>query len=143
MDPQFFFFFWLHCVACGILVPRPGVEPMPSAVKSLSPNHWTSREFPMDLQLTKEWIFLFCLWSVQYHLHPSPGVLSDFHGQSWELHVPKSFLHVVFDKVTQWEVLRQGLEDRREKPSFSGGNYRCQVHHNFLSNFLREFRLAP
>ena len=24
-----FFFFWLHLVACGILVPRPGIEPAP------------------------------------------------------------------------------------------------------------------
>ena len=44
-----FFFFWPHCVACGILVPQPGIEPVPSAVKVLSPNHWTSREFPSVL----------------------------------------------------------------------------------------------
>ena len=35
-----------HCMAFGILVPRPGIEPTPSAVKALSPNHWTAREFP-------------------------------------------------------------------------------------------------
>ena len=33
-------------VTCGIFVPRPGVEPVPSAVKVPSPNHWTAREFP-------------------------------------------------------------------------------------------------
>ena len=32
-------------MACGILVPRPGIEPGPMAVKALSPNHWTVREF--------------------------------------------------------------------------------------------------
>ena len=32
--------------ACGILVPRPGIEPGPLAVKVRSPDHWTSREFP-------------------------------------------------------------------------------------------------
>ena len=44
----FFFFFpiWLHRTACGILVPRPGIEPGPSAVRVQSPNHWTAREFP-------------------------------------------------------------------------------------------------
>ena len=26
------FFFWLHHVACGILVPQPGIKPMPPAV---------------------------------------------------------------------------------------------------------------
>ena len=30
---------------CGILVPQPGIETGPMAVKVLSPNHWTAREF--------------------------------------------------------------------------------------------------
>ena len=34
-----------HCEACGILVPQPGIEPGPWAVKVWSPNHWTAREF--------------------------------------------------------------------------------------------------
>ena len=42
----FFFFFWLHRMACGILVPRTGIEPAPLAVRAQSPNHWTAREFP-------------------------------------------------------------------------------------------------
>ena len=51
-----FFFFFLtlcniypmrsHLAACGILAPRPGIEPGPWAVKAWSPNHWTTREFP-------------------------------------------------------------------------------------------------
>ena len=32
--------------ACGILVPWPGIEPGPSAVRARSPNHCTAREFP-------------------------------------------------------------------------------------------------
>ena len=39
-----FFFFWQLHLACGILVPRPGIEP--PAVEAQSPNHWTTREFP-------------------------------------------------------------------------------------------------
>ena len=31
--------------AYGILVPQPGIELGPSAVKALSPNHWTIRKF--------------------------------------------------------------------------------------------------
>ena len=39
----FFFFFWLHCIACGILVPWSGIKPtLPALVQSL--NHWTTRE---------------------------------------------------------------------------------------------------
>ena len=36
----------LHHVACGILVPQPGIEPVPLAMKAWSSNHWTAREFP-------------------------------------------------------------------------------------------------
>ena len=44
--------FWVFCfvwpphVACGILIPRPGIKPMLPAVEAWSPNHWTAREFP-------------------------------------------------------------------------------------------------
>ena len=41
----FIFSFWPCLMACGILVPRPGIEPGPLAVKVWSPNHWTTREF--------------------------------------------------------------------------------------------------
>ena len=40
-----FLFFLPSCVTCGILVPWPGIEPGPSAVRVQSPNHWTAREF--------------------------------------------------------------------------------------------------
>ena len=45
------FFFWLCCAVCGILVPQPGIEPGPLAVKAQSCNHWTTMEFPILLFL--------------------------------------------------------------------------------------------
>ena len=42
----FFVFFWLHRVACGILVPQPGIKPAPPAVEAQSLNHWITREVP-------------------------------------------------------------------------------------------------
>ena len=39
--------FWLYHVACGILVPRPGIKPTPPTVEAWSLNHWTAREVPM------------------------------------------------------------------------------------------------
>ena len=40
-------FFWPTHTACGILVPRPGIEPRPPrAVEARSLNHWTFREVP-------------------------------------------------------------------------------------------------
>ena len=45
-SPTTFVFFWLHCWACGILVPQPGIEPTSPAVEAWSLNHWTTREVP-------------------------------------------------------------------------------------------------
>ena len=42
-------------MACGILVPRPGMEPGPSAVKAPTPNHWTTRELPNNFFLFNSW----------------------------------------------------------------------------------------
>ena len=69
-----FFFFWLSHTACGILVPRPRIEPVPSAVEACSPNHCTAREF---LKWTN-WKALVCihLWNNHHnqdskHIHHS------------------------------------------------------------------------
>ena len=43
-------------MACGILVPQPGIEPGPMAVEVLSPNHWIARECPKNLKN-----LLFCI----------------------------------------------------------------------------------
>ena len=40
------------CAACGILVPRPGIEPVPSALEVQSLNRWTAREVPLTLIIT-------------------------------------------------------------------------------------------
>ena len=42
----FCFVFWPCHAACRILVPWPGIEPMPPAVEAQSLNHWTAREVP-------------------------------------------------------------------------------------------------
>ena len=44
----FLLFFWLHHLACGILVPPPisppGIQLMLSALEGQSLNHWTARK---------------------------------------------------------------------------------------------------
>ena len=40
------FLFCFGCEACGILVPQPGIEPMPPCSGSTGLNHWTAREVP-------------------------------------------------------------------------------------------------
>ena len=41
------------CAACGILVPRPGIEPGLPAVKVGCLNHWTALEFPVKWSLSR------------------------------------------------------------------------------------------
>ena len=43
---NFTYLLLVHCAVCWILVPWPGIEPGPSAVKAQSPNYWFAREFP-------------------------------------------------------------------------------------------------
>ena len=40
------FFLWLYHVAYRILVPQPGIKPVPPAVERQSLNYWTAREVP-------------------------------------------------------------------------------------------------
>ena len=43
-ESLFFFFFCPCSVAYGILFKQLGIEPRPSAVEVLRPNHWTTKE---------------------------------------------------------------------------------------------------
>ena len=67
-----------HAMACGILVPQPGIKPMPPAVEVLSLNHWTTREvpkvyFPFNLclffQVLRQENWHFVLLSLQICAH--------------------------------------------------------------------------
>ena len=40
------FIYWPHSMVCGILVPRPGMEPMPPAGEAQSLNYLTTRNVP-------------------------------------------------------------------------------------------------
>ena len=48
-----FLFFWLCCVACGILIPHPGIGPVPPTAEAWSLNHWTTREVPIYSHLNQ------------------------------------------------------------------------------------------
>ena len=45
-------------MACGILVPQPGIEPVSPAVEAQSLNHWSTREVPGDSLLVSYLLFL-------------------------------------------------------------------------------------
>ena len=49
-------------VACGILVPRPGIEPMPPAMEAWRLSHWTAREIPRLLVVAYGFPVVF-LWN--------------------------------------------------------------------------------
>ena len=41
-----FLIFWPCCVACGILVPQPGTEPVPPVLGGKGLNPWTTMKVP-------------------------------------------------------------------------------------------------
>ena len=49
-------FFWPHCGACEILVSPPRVKREPLVVKTQSPNHRTSKEFPLAALKSMTWL---------------------------------------------------------------------------------------
>ena len=55
------FIYLLYHNACGVLVPRPGIEPMPPTVAARSPNHWATRKVPA-------WLFKQQGWRGKSHL---------------------------------------------------------------------------
>ena len=61
-------------MACGILVPRLGIEPVPPAVEARSPNHWTAREFP-------PFLFMFFLLEL-FSMNKTKATSGDFPGGS-------------------------------------------------------------
>jgi len=55
-----------HHAVCGILVPWPGIEPVPILVKAWSPNHWTARagmtetfDKSINISLCKSWSYIY------------------------------------------------------------------------------------
>ena len=70
-----FFFFWPHWVACRVLVPRPGIEPVPPALGVWSLNHWIAREFPPfpHFMLIPESHSWYLPSSLIFHIHLVPS----------------------------------------------------------------------
>ena len=67
----FLFSFWLCHLACKILVPWPGIEPVSLAVEVRSPNHWTARESPLSfLHLFFSYLSPLVFWT-DCHPHPT------------------------------------------------------------------------
>ena len=46
LSSNIYLFIGLHCLACGILVPQPGIEPVPPIGEAENLNSWTTREVP-------------------------------------------------------------------------------------------------
>ena len=48
---QIFFAFWMHSMACGILVPQAGIEHVSPVVEAWSFNYCTTREVPIKFSI--------------------------------------------------------------------------------------------
>ena len=69
-----YFVFWLHCMACGILVSQPGIGPGSQQWKVPSPNDWTTREFSGNVYFFEELVcFPQCLHHFTFPLTVHKG----------------------------------------------------------------------
>ena len=71
----YLFTFWPHCMACGFSFPGQGSNLGPSAVKTQSLNHWTTREIPT--------FFFFSLYDFPYNCSCKPL----FHLEWWKFNL--------------------------------------------------------
>ena len=55
----FFLSYYFGVSACRILVPQPGIEPMPLAMKAQSLNHWTARQISIYVYIQDFRVFSF------------------------------------------------------------------------------------
>ena len=65
-------------MACGILVPQPGIEPGPSTVRARSPNRWTTGEFP-KMHLFKGYNSVVFSIVAEFCIHPHYLMSEQFH----------------------------------------------------------------
>ena len=121
-------------MACGILVPGPGIEPGALTLRPLSPNHWTNREFP------KRFYFFSCWFDAPNSLVFNINKDISLHKQN-VLCCADSLSHIWLF-VTPWTVARQSplskrilqarILERVAMPSSRGSSWpsdRTQVSH--------------
>ena len=64
--------FWPRCMACRILVPKPGTEPMSPALTAQSLNHWTTRE--VSLAVIFNGVFWMDKFGWRMYLYPPKNI---------------------------------------------------------------------
>ena len=77
-----FFFPFLGLCPLWILVPQPGIRPMPLAVEAWNLNHWTARNVPRICFLWSCSVLnlpLLLLFPLSYGLQRTPSLFTFFH----------------------------------------------------------------
>ena len=91
------FIFWPCHVACGILVPWPGIDPGPLSVRARSPNNWIARKFPQTSFLYCNSLSILPFPRVLVKKHVREGWLGEArpmgqNGRHWALRHPRDIL---------------------------------------------------
>ena len=75
------------CPECGILIPQPGIEPVPPAVEAWSSNHWTSGEFSTYAFFFFQFMFQMW-WFLLFYCDAKPKIVLPYRDQyitrSWK-----------------------------------------------------------
>ena len=93
---------FLHCTVYGILVPQPGIESKPLAVRAHSPKHRTARELPTTSLLLLLQLSCFSRVRLCNPRDSSP---------------PGSSIHGIFQaKVLEWGAIAFSLQLMKSTP---------------------------
>ena len=134
-------------MACGILVPWPGIEPVPPALEAWSLNHWTTREVPVLQETPLNFLLLapllpplkhgssfrFSTWQ-QFHSHPQLKLSFSDASPGWIL-LPHPLLNLLFlsclPNINGIVTLR-GLNTWSHLQSSPPSLYLCTEHTTWL-----------
>ena len=104
-----FFFCWLYCVACWILVPQPGIKPAHPIVEVQNFSYWTTRKVPyLWFSYPKVLHFHWGAWKcmeLQYAKHLFTFIVS--HAEWWVLlgRYPLSLIQEIFSCFCFWLLM--------------------------------------
>ena len=133
---RFLCHFWLCHMACRILVPWPGFEPMPPAVEVQSLNHWTPQGSPQTSLFDSLLCMLPSLRSVTVKStwHNMPVPMASFPLCKWEITVEEKLKHGPHSKLPgeHWLASR-----RYSLPTI------MQQRYSFLNIILGDFPANP
>ena len=122
---HYFLFIWLCHVACGILFPWPGIEPVPPTVGVWSPNNLTTREVPHCTFRDK----IIRVWRAQAtYSEINEAVSETLRKWLWSMHLPLHQTTLVNYPSLHDEYMGQWMRFHEKKNKKTNHNWKLFIN---------------